>query len=194
MNSGVIESPPQKQDVELLTHIIRDCESYIDDQLKCALAADQRAINISGFLVATIIALSAGAYTLLRNEGSLLGYGVIFLIIALCTALLLALRSAVPVPFNYRGSTPENWKEDLVNCKSRGDCLEEQITHYDAMIKENTVTLDKNAQLIKRSYQIIQYALFSAVGLYVFTIVVRDIPVIFYTVPGYITLPLMGAG
>lgn len=184
MNSGDM-IPPQVNKT-LLKHIVRDSESYIEDQLKCALAADQRAIQVSGFLVATIIALTAGAYTLLRTEPNVLGYALLILVAALCCSLACALHSTAPVSFNYRGSTPSDWTADIANKKPLVECLSEQLIHYQEMITENSSTLKRNAKLAKWAYRLIQISIFSALFVYFITLMERDLSTIWDAIRPYI--------
>lgn len=184
MISGDMVTP--QVDEALLKHIVRDSESYLEDQLKCALAADQRAIQVSGFLVATIIALTAGAYTLLRTEPNVLGYALLILVVALCCALACALHSTAPVSFNYRGTTPIDWAADIAGRKPVAECLVEMLDHYQAMITENRSTLERNAKWAKWAYRLIQISIFTALFVYFITLMERDLSAIWEIIRPYI--------
>jgi len=104
----------------LLRDIIKLGETRLQSQLTVAIAADQRALVLSGFLVPTIGALIAAAAALMLATPMRYDLGVVAFLGAggLLISLALAIVAARPVGWHFPGIRPGNWVKDLAESNS----------------------------------------------------------------------------
>lgn len=150
MTESNMQSPLKSAKMDQLKHILPQAEKYLDAQLACGIAADQRGMAFAGFLAAAVIALVGGAGALLLNGLSVfLGYTALTVTIGLMVALALAVHSARPVGFEFAGNAPGQWADDIVEGKTEIMSLTEQAIHYDEMIHRNADVLSGNGKLLR---------------------------------------------
>jgi hypothetical protein len=127
-------------DSALLKEMAREAELFLAAQLQAGLAADQRAMRLSGVLSTAVSLLVGGLASLKAAELDLgLHQFVIFVLIAmLIVALALAVSAAKPTKFNYAGSNPRFWIPDIEGKVSLDHALGGQIKQYSEGIEENS--------------------------------------------------------
>jgi hypothetical protein len=154
-----------KQDV--LSEIVRQAESFLTEQLKAGLAADQRAINTAVILAALLAAIVGGTATLVAVgksfEWHLLGVGA--LVACLVFALVFAMRAARPTAFSYSGNNPANWVPDIRDGRSLHESMAGQAAIYAQGIRANIKCLNEAHTSLKFALRA------AAAGVLIFTFV-----------------------
>ena len=148
MTKSSLADQLESTDMETLREIIRNSESYLSAQLTSAIAADQRALAMSGYLSAAVVVLVGGAAGLaLASEPNYLLSAVTFCTAAiLFLALNLAIKSARPSNFEFPGNIASSWSQDIAEGKPLSRSLAEQCEHYDGMALANNELMQKNAK------------------------------------------------
>jgi hypothetical protein len=133
-------------DEAILKEILREAESFLEDQFKAALAADSRAMTFAGFLAGTMSAVIAVTSLMIAAKVSvwphIISLGLLF--VCLATGLFAAVHVARPVRFYYRGNNPKFWASDIESKKTLQQALAGQITLYSEGITKNGYLLGVN--------------------------------------------------
>lgn len=171
MGNGSTSSvrPPSDSEAAILKRVVLEAESYLDAQLKVALAADQRALVFAGFLAAATVALIGYGASSIFNGGAgaaighvAMGVGSVMLI-----AVFLAVLAARPVEFWLVGNSPKVWEEDIKCGRALADCWQEIATDLERRINCNMRTIRTNGRLLGASIWIAFCALiFGAIGIW----------------------------
>ncbi len=147
-----------------LAEVIREGELEIQAQLQTSLAADSRALTISGSCLTAATALLGAAAALSKSEPPdyPLMLVAIFLAVALLLAAGLAIHSARPIEFGFPGNDPANWLPDgWRRCTGRGYGLKRARIEQAMTLQENIV---KNRRSTSRNASLVQAALRVAYG------------------------------
>jgi|SRR5579862_494873 len=125
---------------ETLTEIIREAESYLAAQLSAGLAANARAMSLTGFLATATAVITGAAVNLLMTATPHTALGVICIgvSIAFLLSTWLAILAASPTRFWYVGNSPARWLQDIKEGKSLENSLSEMASFYSSMIDDNT--------------------------------------------------------
>jgi hypothetical protein len=130
---------------EVLDEIVRQAESFLADQLKSGLAADQRAMTVAVILAAILAALVGGTASLVAN-GVRLGWHLLAALplgVCLSFALIYAVRAARPTYFCYSGTNPTKWLPDIKDQRSLHASKAGQAAIYAQGIVQNKKCLDE---------------------------------------------------
>lgn len=132
---------------EVVAHIFRQGEKYLDTQVQMALAADQRAMTVASIYAAIATAVMAGALTYWDKTGSVpilaagLAGGISMLIGAgMC------LWAARPINFYYPGNEPANWYDYRKATLTQNLGVESE--NYQHHIDVNATCLERNANAL----------------------------------------------
>lgn len=133
-------------DNETLKEILREAESFLEDQFKAALAADSRAMTFAGFLAGMMSAIIAVTSLMVAAKVGvwphIIPLGLLFIFLA--AALFAAVHVTRPVRFYYRGNNPKFWASDIENKKPLSDALAGQVSLYAYGISNNAELLETN--------------------------------------------------
>jgi hypothetical protein len=136
---------------DVLAEIVREAESFLAEQLKSGLSADQRAINVAIILAAVLAAIVGGSATLVAVgkafEWHLIGIGP--LVGCLVFALIFAMRAARPTSFSYCGNNPTNWVTDIRDQRPLHESMAGQAAIYAQGIRSNIKCLDEAHDSLK---------------------------------------------
>lgn len=152
--------PFLKFNQDVLLEIIREGELRLNAQIATATAADQRALSIAGFQVASLTALVGGMAALLLSKAPnifVVGVGF-FQIAAFLLAAANSIASARPQLFSFPGNKPENWFASDWNFQNLTEATAtiekarvEQIYCLNQAISKNTDTMEDSARSMKLS-------------------------------------------
>jgi len=136
----------KKADELMIREIIREAESFLEDQLKAGLAADTRAMTLSAFMAGIVSILITGTGLLVAIHFPIWPHVVSagVLILALCAALFSTIHAARPTGFYYRGNNPKFWASDIEKGLSLKDALAGQALLYSIGISKNVEILSEN--------------------------------------------------
>ncbi|WP_459661751.1 hypothetical protein [Novosphingobium sp. 11B] len=151
MSGESIESPLLKASEHQIKQILAHAEMFLAAQLQTGLAADQRALVLSGFLATAVVALVGAAGAVMLNEAHFLGYVALLTAAGLAVSLSLAIKAARPIDFYFAGNRPCAWEGDLRSGLSEVESLASQALHYDEMIMQNRDALDDNCKMLDRA-------------------------------------------
>jgi hypothetical protein len=159
-----VETDPnsyKSKDVELLRGIVASAEKRLEAQLTAALAADQRALVLAGFLITVIVALIGASAALLLTGHGHLGLATTALVCAVLflVALGLTVFAARPAEWNYPGTRPELWRKDIAAKKDEDLRLAELCADLQRKIGENAGLMSRNGALIVMALSIVGMAL-----------------------------------
>ncbi|MEN2980961.1 hypothetical protein P7L78_19000 [Tistrella bauzanensis] len=142
-----------RADIETLREIIREAESYLAAQLAAGVAADQRALALSGMLAAASAVIASGGISLLvgMEKDFILGSLAMAVAFGFIMAMLFSIISAAPRVFNFVGTFPSNWVDDIERNINLSESLAEQAGHYDNILKQNNEILRKNGKMMRWS-------------------------------------------
>src|SRR5687768_8821988 len=106
-----VETEPasyKSEDIKLLREIVTFAETRLQAQLTAALAADQRALVLAGFLSTAIVALVGGSVALWLSEPrqSFLAVTALSCAFGFLVALALTIYAARPTKWKYPGTLP----------------------------------------------------------------------------------------
>lgn len=141
---------------EVLDEIVRQAESFLADQLKSGLAADQRAMTVAVILAAILAALVGGTASLVA-AGVKLGwhlFAALPLAICLSLALIYAVQAARPTYFCYSGTNPTKWLPDISDARSLHASKAGQAAIYAQGIIQNRKCLDEGHRWLKLALRI----------------------------------------
>jgi hypothetical protein len=136
---------------EVLDEIMRQAESFLEEQLKAGLAADQRAMTVAVILAAILAAVVGGTASLIAVQTK---FGWHFLAIgslAVCLsiALVFAMKAARPTSFFYSGTNPIKWLPDIVDGRSLHASKAGQAAIYAQGIELNKECLGEGHRWLK---------------------------------------------
>jgi hypothetical protein len=140
--------------------IVRLSEAYLDGTLKLSLAADNRALSLSGMLGGATAVLVGIGLTYLFRVPPIVPLGVM----ALCCggiffcALVCAVRSVRPRAFNILGTLRSNWSDAEI-AGPLSDALMSLAEVYERQALENVATLSKNADRLALSLRLFTVAI-----------------------------------
>lgn len=142
-----------KANEKTLREILREAESFLSNQFKAAIAADQRALAFAGALSAGTVILFGASVAVFTAPDGIRSLGIIGIVTALSLlrAIFLAVRSAMPGTFYYTGNIPSKWIEDIAKQKTFRKSLAEQAAHYDEEINKNSKILECNGKQMQRA-------------------------------------------
>ena len=140
-----------KLNPELAQTVLRQGELRLAAQLTVGLAADHRAMTLSGiYVVAATAALGFGAGFLSSNTGSTpLGIGGIVTGLWLGIAAVQCVRAALPVQFATVGAQPKSWWEEGVENRPLAECLHMESENYQKRITYNQEVNKRGAGLLR---------------------------------------------
>lgn len=144
MSERPLSEQLSRADLSTLQEMMRLAEVHLEAQRQTAIAADQRAYTFAGFSSATATILVGAAYALgSQTELGKVATVVAFFLVAACG---IAIWSARSVGFEFAGSQPGVWLEDIKSRTSLERSLAEQLEHYDGMIAANRRVMDSNSR------------------------------------------------
>lgn len=161
----------KSDDPALLREIVGSAETRLQAQLTVALAADQRALVLGSFLSAAIVALVSGSVALWISEErqTFLSLIALFCAVGFLIALFLTTYVARPVEWNYPGTRPESWMNDIAESKSEALRLSELCADLQRKTAENAAIMRKNGKAIRWALRIAAASLgFSGLALVCF--------------------------
>lgn len=164
MSDEIDPTPYKTADESLLREIIASAEVRLQSQLTASLAADQRALVLSGFLVPTIAALVGGAAALFLQKPSedFLGLVALLSALGLFVSLSLTIYAARPVPWCFPGTQPSSWLGDIESRKSESVWLGELAEDADRKANENSDLMAANARCVRWALYIVAAVLLIA--------------------------------
>lgn len=126
-------------DEATLKEIIREAESYLGAQLTAGIAANARAMSLTGFLATVTLVLAGATTNVLLMATPRLALGAVCggVSLGLLAATWLAIQAAQPTRFWYVGNSPRGWVSDLKAGKSFQTSLAEMAVFYADMIADN---------------------------------------------------------
>jgi hypothetical protein len=141
---------------EVLDEIIRQAESFLADQLKSGLAADQRAMTMAVILAAILAALVGGTASLIAAKVHLGWHllAVFPLIVCLSWALVYAVQSARPTYFCYSGTNPTKWLPDIKDERPLHVSKAGQAAIYAQGIVRNGQCLEEGHRWLKAALRV----------------------------------------
>jgi hypothetical protein len=152
---------------EVLDEIIRQAESFLADQLKSGLAADQRAMTMAVILAAILAALVGGTASLIAAKVHLGWHllAVLPLVICLAWSLIYAVCAARPTYFYYSGTNPTKWLPDIKDGRPLHASKAGQAAIYAQGIAKNGICLEEGHNWLKASLRI------ATIGVLLFTFI-----------------------
>jgi hypothetical protein len=134
-------SPDKRKDY--LEKLEKQAETFLQEQLKAALAITQRAVTLAAILGAVIAAIVGVAATLAARMTDLgVHYiALVPLLIGLICALLFITNATLPDGFYYAGSNPVHWCDDIAAGKNIELARAEQVGLYCESISDNNRSL-----------------------------------------------------
>jgi hypothetical protein len=133
--------PPDKRK-DYLEKLEKQAETFLQEQLKAALAITQRAVTLAAILGAVIAAIIGLAATLATKPEIGVHYAALApLLIGLVFALLFITGATLPDKFYYAGSDPIYWLTDVAQGKNIDHARAEQIGLYCSSISVNAQSL-----------------------------------------------------
>ncbi|PJK29957.1 hypothetical protein [Minwuia thermotolerans] len=140
---------------EILREIIRQAEIKLQAQLQAALAADSRALGVAAAMATIAALLMGGAAAVFQSATAPAALAWIGVWVAgiLLFAGTLAVVSARAIGFDFPGSEPSAWEDDIGNASTLKQSLGDMADHYDTMIADNARRMKRagwifNASLI----------------------------------------------
>ncbi|WP_185982831.1 hypothetical protein [Aureimonas mangrovi] len=129
----------RKADADTLREMLREAELHLASQQTVALAADQRAMTLVGFMSAAIVVLigASASFIVGQEQHRLLGVICLWVAAGLMTSVLLALRTAAPSAFDFAGSSPSDWASDVAQGVSLEHALADQCANHAEAIADN---------------------------------------------------------
>ncbi len=148
-------------DTALLREVVESAELRLQSQLTAALAADQRALVLAGFLSAVIVALASGAAALLlaHPRQDFLAVTALICATGFLIALALTVYAARPVAWNYPGTRPGAWKRDIASKKDEATRLADLAEDLHRKTGENKDIMGKNGRLVLAALCIVAVSL-----------------------------------
>jgi hypothetical protein len=145
------ETSYNSQDIALLREVVDSAEGRLQAQLTSALAADQRALVLAGFLSAAIVALVGGGVALLLAEPAQIFLALTALVCAagFIVALSLTIYAARPVAWSYPGTRPGAWIRDIATKKVESERLAELCADLHRKVSDNADLMQSNGQIIR---------------------------------------------
>ncbi len=139
---------------DYLEKLEKQAETYLQEQLKAALAITQRAVTLAAILGAVIAAIAGLVGTLAAR---LVDLGVHYaalvpLLICLIVALARVIRATMPGRFFYAGTNPIHWADDIVQGRKLEDTRIEQLGLYSESISDNTVSMREAQDCLTSGY------------------------------------------
>jgi hypothetical protein len=156
----------QGADEPTLKEIMREAESFLEAQLKAALAADQRAMSVVTMSSAITAILIAGTVSFISAKVTIWPHvlAIFPIFIGLFTAMFSGLSAAKPVTFCYTGNNPKFWVPDIAAHKILSASLAGQAALYAKGISQNKTVLEENHQHVRRALVALIYGVtFAAV-------------------------------
>lgn len=140
--------------------IIREAEARLQAQLVVSMAADQRALTLAGFQIASVTAALGGGMVLVFN-GKMpeLLLAVSIFIVSFLVSAFKSIDSVRPSEFCFPGNRPGNWLPDQWEGYKTHDldmvqARVEQSKHLNKMILENAESAMRSAKSVQFSIDI----------------------------------------
>lgn len=152
---------------EMAREVLRLSELYVDGTLRLSIAADSRALSISGMLAAAATLITGyGASTLLAlasfdREKVALGVAALLCGGMFAIALMFAVSSVRPRNFNICGNLKSSWSDEELR-GSLVDALLSQAAVYEGQAARNNARLSQNAELLRKTLSLTAAAVPSA--------------------------------
>jgi len=148
-------------DEPTIREIVREAESFLEAQLKAALAADQRAMALAAMAAAVTAILIGGTVSLIAAKVSIWPHILVIapIFIGLFIAMFSAVSAAKPVNFRYTGNNPKFWAPDVARKQSLVSSLAGQAALYAQGIEENKGVLEDNHRNVKRALSALIYGI-----------------------------------
>jgi hypothetical protein len=139
----------KKHDQKQLDFVFNQATSWLDWQIKCALASDQRATTIAAIFSALAVAVFSFLGFALQNHY----YGFINIGIGACGISMLigswcCISAARVTKFYYPGNTPELWQDSINNDISLEKDLIYEIENYQHRIDLNHDIAAQNGEIL----------------------------------------------
>lgn len=151
--------PAERKDY--LEKLEKQAETYLQEQLKAALAITQRAVTLAAILGAVIAAIAGLAGTLAGRQLEL-GvhyYALTPMLLCLIIALSRIFRATMPDRFYYAGTNPVHWTDDVVQGRGLEETRIEQLALYSESITDNTASMKEAQGFLRSGYMWIGLAL-----------------------------------
>lgn len=143
-------------DQEVQNYVSKNAHIYLDNQVKLATAADQRASSLAGAFSASataVLAVLAATEGLLKSSVPHI-YPIIAAAIVTSAAFLMAaafcVSAILPRAVWLPGSAPESWYGDIKEKWPLNKCLYSEVKYLQEKIDENRLLLQSNARSFKR--------------------------------------------
>lgn len=145
----------EKVSKDRYAEIIRLAELRLQSQLSSAIAADQRALALTGIFVTFSLAALGTAGAAYTNDDYFLLSAMLILFSYLTFAAYIAVKAAKPVAFEFAGNDPEEWmnKDDLKGPWTIA--LKQQCDFYDKWIKYNAELMKENGKQVSRAINLL---------------------------------------
>jgi hypothetical protein len=153
MNSPPINESLASAKIDTLQEILRQAETYLQAQLTAAIAADQRAMTLAGYLATSIAVLlgASGALLLATPPNWLLALTGFLVAGLFLRAMRMAIKAGEPSDFEFPGNTPGSWVCDISEKKSLEVSLSEQCAHYHEMSEANRIFMKENGNRLREA-------------------------------------------
>lgn len=137
----------EKEKLELARVVLDQGEKKLAAQMQLALAADQKALIVAGFVftLATGV-IGYGASDSVETFGRVWGFSTGTMLLAAAAACLSA---AWTRDITTVGNAPNNWWSDNVDKRPLSKSLRNMSMHYDLGVKSNHQMLKLNAGLFR---------------------------------------------
>jgi hypothetical protein len=140
---------------DVVQHVVKEGQSYLDAQLHLGTSADQRASVLAGIFIAAATGVLLGLASLAAAKTSSAAHMFPVFLGGLVTALLLlsagslCVAATMPVKFWLPGNEPESWFRDVKDETETTTALGEEAEHIQAKIVENRMVTERNARRFK---------------------------------------------
>ncbi|WP_038973273.1 hypothetical protein [Bradyrhizobium genomosp. III] len=152
-------APAERKDY--LEKLEKQAETYLQEQLKAALAITQRAVTLAAILGAVIAAIAGLAGTLAARQLDLGVHYYVLTPMLLCLIIALSriFRATMPDKFYYAGTNPVHWADDVVRGRGLEETRIEQLALYSESITDNTASMKEAQGFLRSGYMWIGLAL-----------------------------------
>ena len=143
------ETPDWKSgDKDLIQEALRQADLRIENQVRLAISADQRAAVLAAIYTAASTVLAAGIITMVA-DGHIIwpiitGGGIAAVLFFIGAAS--CIYTSRPVNFHVAGNDPKNWYNDINEGKDLKVALGEVAQHLQEGISENRKIIERNAK------------------------------------------------
>lgn len=160
--------------IDVLQEIVRQAELRLQAQFQTTIAADNRAMGVAAALatISVVLMTAAVAALSIKGVGNQIASACSISSAVLLVGVVIAVVSARAIEFNFPGSYPSNWDEEVAHGASFKKALSDMANHYDEMLKENNNKMNEAGFLFNLSL-ILSSASMVVAGFWVAAILTR---------------------